>query len=227
MVGHYPSILNTLAVPIKRKVYFAFRYKDIMRANNVRHSGKIGFDEETNPRDFYDRSIWEKSSSSLPETLKRLMREGVEHSSVVCVLNCTDTWESRWVKYEIARAVVDNKGLLTVDIAGLRHHQHGGADQKGIDPLSIMGISKNQFGMLYLYEKRLVLRSMSPVRYEWEWQPYADYTSPVTLPKYLSEPQVGYVTPLSYGARQYDYSGGEGVRNLGGWVDAAAKQVGR
>jgi hypothetical protein len=94
----------------KRNVYFAFRFKDIMRVNNVRQSGKIGQDEQRNPRDFYDHSMWEKSSSTEPEMLKRLMREGVEHSSVVCVLNCTDTWESRWVKYEIARAVVDKKG---------------------------------------------------------------------------------------------------------------------
>jgi MTH538 TIR-like domain (DUF1863) len=213
--------------PTKRKVYFAFRYKDIMRANNVRHSGKIGFDEEKNPRDFYDRSIWEKSSSSDPETLKRLMREGVEHSSVVCVLNCTDTWESRWVKYEIARAVIDNKGLLTVGIAGLRHHQRGVADQAGLNPLSVMGISKNAYGTLYLYENRLVLKSMSPVRYEWEWRQFADHTAPVTLPRYLSEPQVGYVTPLANGAKQHDYVTNDGGRNLGSWVDAAAKQVGR
>jgi MTH538 TIR-like domain (DUF1863) len=214
-------------VPVKRRVYFAFRYKDIMRANNVRHSGKIGFDEERNPRDFYDRSIWDKSSSSEPETLKRLMREGVEHSSVVCVLNCTDTWESRWVKYEIARAVIDDKGLLTADIAGLRHHKTGRSDAGGVNPLSIMGVYKKAYGTYYLYEQRLVMKSLTPVRYEWEWHPYGDYTSPVTLPKYLTEPRVGYVTPLSYGARQYDYVGGVGVKNLGSWVDAAAKQVGR
>lgn len=52
-----PSILGSLSTPTKRKVYFAFRYKDIMRVNNVRQSGRIGFDEEKNPRDFYDRSI--------------------------------------------------------------------------------------------------------------------------------------------------------------------------
>jgi hypothetical protein len=44
---------------IKRKVYFAFRFKDIMRVNNVRQSGKIGCEEEKNARDFFDRSIWE------------------------------------------------------------------------------------------------------------------------------------------------------------------------
>jgi hypothetical protein len=85
VTGFYPTktLLGTLAAPVKRKIYFAFRYKDIMRVNNVRQSGRIGQDEEKNPRDFYDRSIWEQRSISDPESLKRVMREGVEHSSVV------------------------------------------------------------------------------------------------------------------------------------------------
>ena len=112
----------------KRKVYFAFRYSDIMRVNNVRMSGTIGHDEEKNPRDFYDRSIWEKRKINDPESLKRLMREGVEHASVVCVLSGTNTYDSRWVKYEIARAVVDNRGLLNVDINALPHHLTRQAD---------------------------------------------------------------------------------------------------
>src|ERR1700693_6293565 len=64
---------KALSAPaVKRKVYFAFRFKDIMRVNNVRQSGKIGFDEDKNPRDFYDRSIWEKRAIDDPESLKRL-----------------------------------------------------------------------------------------------------------------------------------------------------------
>jgi hypothetical protein len=158
--------------PIKRKVYFAFRFKDIMRVNNVRQSGKIGQDEQKNPRDFYDRSMWDKSSSTDPETLKRLMREGVEHSSVVCVLNCTDTWESRWVKYEIARAVVDKKGLLNVDIAGLRHHQFHVSETAGLNPLSVMAVGQRYDSKFYIYEHRLVLQSGFASRFEWEWHPF-------------------------------------------------------
>jgi MTH538 TIR-like domain (DUF1863) len=211
----------------KRKVYFAFRFKDIMRVNNVRHSGKIGQDEATNPRDFYDRSMWDKSSSTQPETLKRLMREGVEHSSVVCVLNCTDTWESRWVKYEIARAVVDDKGLLNVDIAGLKHHLLLVSETAGVNPLSVMGIFQGYDGKFYIYEKRLVLKSVLPARHEWEWHPFNDYTSSVTIPRYLRVPQPGYVMPLDQGTRRYDYVMNGGVATLGKWLDDAAKQVGR
>jgi hypothetical protein len=213
---------------VKRKVYFAFRFKDIMRVNNVRQSGKVGQEEESNPRDFYDRSIWEKSSSTDPETLKRLMREGVEHSSVVCVLNCTDTWESRWVKYEIARAVMDGKGLLNVNIAGLRHHQRGIGETAGLNPLYVMGVCRHSNGSCYLCEEKLALKSAYPnTRYEWEWAWYADYTLPVTMPAYLQMPQVGYIRRLSEGTGNYDYVLGNGVANLGSWLDAAAKQAGR
>jgi antiphage defense system Thoeris ThsB-like protein len=86
----------------KRKVYFAFRFKDIMRVNNVRQSGKIGYDEQKNPRFFYDRSIWEQSERRDPESLKRLMREGVEHSSVVCVLTGSDTYDTQTELYHVS-----------------------------------------------------------------------------------------------------------------------------
>jgi hypothetical protein len=39
------------------------------------------------------------------------MRNGVKRSSAVCVLVGTDTWDSRWVKYEIGRG--DKAGAVT------------------------------------------------------------------------------------------------------------------
>lgn len=215
------------APQVKRKVYFAFRFKDIMRVNNVRQSGKVGFSEDKNPRDFYDRSMWEQRAISDPESLKKLMREGVEHSSVVCVLFGTDTWDSRWVKYEIARTVIDGRGLLAVGINGLAHHQRHTADAPGINPLLVMGIYQAPDGRYFLYENRWVVVSDFSARYEWRWYPYADYTQSVSLPKYLAAPGSSGVRPLYEGARSYDYTMNDGVRNLGNWLDVAAKQVGR
>jgi hypothetical protein len=87
------------AIPeVKRKVYFAFTFSDILRVNNVRQIGKIGPRESRNARTFFDRSIWERRSIRNDEGLKNLMRNGVKHSSAVCVLIGTDTWDSRWVK---------------------------------------------------------------------------------------------------------------------------------
>jgi MTH538 TIR-like domain (DUF1863) len=213
--------------PVKRKVYFAFRFADIMRVNNVRQSGKVGQDEEKNPRDFYDRSIWEQRSINDPDGLKRLMREGVEHSSVVCVLVGSDTWNSRWVKYEIARAVVDNKGLLAVGINNLPHIKTGLADSQGINPLQVLGAYKSN-GRFYLAENRWELVSQYPQQqYGWRWHRYDDYTDPVSLPGYLTEKAEPNVCALSEGAGYYDYVASGGTLQLGTWLDTAARQVNR
>lgn len=218
------SSLSVLTV--KRKVYFAFRFKDIMRVNNVRQSGKIGQDEQKNPRDFYDRSIWEQSGINDPQGLKRLMREAIEHSSVVCVLVGSDTWNSRWVKYEIARAIIDKKGLVAVGINGLPHVQTGSADTPGINPLRVMGVYKSN-GRFYLAENRWVPSVQNPLVYEWRWYRYDDYTDPLPLPPYLSEKREPDVCALSEGAAYYDYVNSGGTLQLGVWLDNAARQVGR
>jgi MTH538 TIR-like domain (DUF1863) len=221
------SLARYLSEPTKRKVYFAFRFADVMRVNNVRQSGKIGMDEESNPRDFYDRSQWEQKSITEPESLKRLMREKVQHSSVVCVLVGTDTWKGRWVKYEIARAVIDEKGLLSVGINGLPHVGTRQPDKPGINPLAIMGIYDGNNGRSYLAERRWVPTSANPSQYGWQWFRYDDFTDSVSFPPYLSAKPSSQVTALSEGTRHYDYMADRGVVALGSWVDAAAKQVGR
>jgi hypothetical protein len=82
-----------------------------MRTNNVRQAWKIEHLDSPENRSFYDRSIWESRNIKDEEILKRLMRAAIKYSSAVCVLVGTDTWRSRWVKYEISRAVVDERGL--------------------------------------------------------------------------------------------------------------------
>jgi hypothetical protein len=66
--------------------------------------------------------------------------------------------------------------LLNVDIASLRHHQLLVSETPGVNPLSVMGIYQGYDAKFYVYEKRLVLKSALPARYEWEWHPFDDYT---------------------------------------------------
>lgn len=223
-----PSTILGGAVPtIKRKAYFAFHYDDVMRVNNVRMAWKIDHPDSQEARSFYDSSLWEERKLADIEAIKRLIRTGVEYTSAVCVLVGTDTWRRRWVKYEIARSVVDRRGLLAVHINGLKHHRRGSADTRGVNPLKLLGIGRSPSGQYVLFERRQIVTSSFTNQTEWQWLPYEDYTLPVSLPRYLLPPDPGYVRLLSGGTHEYDFVSGGGHRNIGAWIDAAARGAGR
>ena len=131
-----------------------------MRVNNVRMAWRIDHPDSPWKRSFYDRSIWGKSKAREPELLKALMRDAVMHSSAVCVLVGTNTWAGRWVKYEIARAVADKRGLLAVHINGLNHHERRVPDAYGYNPLDCMGIYYSMDGLYYVYEYKATINSL-------------------------------------------------------------------
>ena len=217
------SLANAIPRPeTKRKAYFAFRFEDIMRVNNVRKAWCIDHPDTPTMRSFYDRSIWDKSAAQQPEALKTLMRNAVIHSSAVCVLVGTNTWQGRWVKYEIARAVIDGRGLLAVHINSLSHINRGTPDPQGYNPLKVMGIYHDPNGNYYLYE----MRKNGPGG-DFGWRTYLDYTTPVSLPQYIPSIPQGLVMPLSAYTSEYDFLGGMGHANIGAWIDAAATAVGR
>jgi MTH538 TIR-like domain (DUF1863) len=220
--------VNALTAPeVKRKVYFAFDFDDLIRVNNVRQIGKIAPREQKNLRTFSDRSIWESRNIKNEENLKNLMRQGVRYSSAVCVLVGANTWRSRWAKYEIARAVIDERGLLAVHINSINHHVRKTPDRYGINPLHMMGVFHAANGNYYLYEKHVVVTNATAAELGFEWRQYEDFADPVPLPRYMPDVAAGYVMPLSVHAHEYDMARDDGFNNIGAWIDAAATQVGR
>lgn len=212
---------------VKRKVFFSFDYDDVMRVNNVRQAWKIDHPDNALMRSFYDSSLWESRKAEGPETVKQLIREGVQNTSAICVLIGTSTSSSRWVQYEIARAVIDGRGLLAVHINGLNHHVRRAPDPLGQNPLDFIGVYKHQNGSFYLYQRRWTILNFLTQQGEWQWLPYEDYTHAVSFPPYLREPDQDWIMPLSAGTSVYNYATQEGHKHIGAWIDAAAKQVGR
>jgi hypothetical protein len=211
----------------KRKAFFSFDYDDVMRVNNVRQAWKIDHPDNALMRSFYDSSLWESRKAEGDDAVKQLIRDGVQYTSAICVLAGTNTWSRRWVKYEVARAVIDGRGLLTVHINGLNHHVRRAPDLLGYNPLDFLGVYKQANGSFYLYERRWVTLNLLTQLGEWQWHPYQDYTQAVALPAYLQEPDVGWVRFLSAGTSVYNYATQDGHKNIGAWIDTAAKQVGR
>jgi hypothetical protein len=214
----------------KRKAFFSFHYDDIMRVNNVRNAWKISNSDSSSNRSFFDSSLWETRKVVRPEVIKQLIRTGVSYTSAVCVLAGSMTWDRRWVKYEIARAIVDGRGLLTVHLNGINHHQTKGPHPRGLNPLAHMGVAKLQPSkhlppQYHLYEMKLVPDGCGGVLEQ--WSRYNDYAAPVKKPAWLTDTSVDYVMPLSVDAAEYDYELEHGNRNIGSWIDKAAKQAGR
>lgn len=222
------SVLSPISPKVKRRAYFSFHFDDIMRVNNVRNAWKIDHPDSALYRSFMDSSIWERKQIEGDDAVKRLIREGVQNTSVVCVLAGTETWLRRWVRYEIARGVIDGRGLLTVHINGLNHHQTRRPDIRGENPLAYLAVGKVQPNLLYpakyyLFERQAEWRDG---QYRWVWNRYQDYTDPVDHPAWLNDSAPGFVTPLSANAAEYDYAAQTGHKQIGTWIDAAAKQAG-
>jgi hypothetical protein len=169
---------------------------------------------------YYDASLWESKRLQGDEALKSLIRTGVENTSAVCVLIGTETWQRRWVKYEIARSVIDGKGLLAVHINSINHHQRQRSDDRGYNPCGIMGLGRSSNGNYFLCER--VYRDQ-----QWVWDWYKDYISAVPLPAYVRNPPTpGFPIRLAEVTREYDWSQ-NGHQNIGGWIDMAAVDAGR
>jgi hypothetical protein len=223
----YTPPVPTRVHPVLRKVYFAFSFEDIMRVNNVRQIGKIGPRVAQNPRMFRDRSIWERRDIKTVENLKNLMRNAMRYSSVVCVTIGSRTWNSRWAKYEIARSVVDEKGLFAVHINSIDHHYTKAPDALGVNPLHVMGIWRNEYGTAYLVEQQPVVVDPATAQLGWQWVRYEDYKDPIQrLPRYIPHLGINEIVPLSRYTSEYDMIAHAGFKNFGDWTDAAAAQVG-
>jgi hypothetical protein len=230
LLGSLYAPPKPVASAIKRKAFFSFHYDDIMRVNVVRNAWKITHPDNALMRSFYDSSLWESRKLEGDDAVKRLIREGVEYTSAVCVLIGTDTWLRRWVRYEIARAIIDGRGLLGVHLNSIRHHHTQTPHTRGYNPFEFLAVGKEQAAVLstpryYLYEKQAMPNGVGG--YGWVWNRYSDFTSSVTLPPWLADPVPGYVTPLSQNATVYDYIADDGHRNIGSWIDKAAQGAGR
>jgi hypothetical protein len=201
-----------------------------MRVNVVRNAWKIDHPDNAQMRSFQDCSLWERRELEGDVAVKRLIREGVEYTSAVCVLIGTETWVRQWVRYEIARAIVDGKGLLGVHLNSIRHHQTQSPHTRGHNPLDYMAVGKVQPDVwkparYCLFEKQAWPNALGG--WGWAWNRYSDYTDPVSLPPWLNDPVAGHVTPLSQNASVHDYIADDGHRNIGSWIDTAAQRAGR
>lgn len=209
------STILGIGMPQKRRVFFSFHYQnDIWRVNQIRNSWRYQREQDRFAEGFFDGSIWERSQRTSPDSLKNLIRDGIQNTSVTCVLSGSETHSRRWVRYEIARSIIKGNGLLVVNIHNLKN-QAGYYSHAGQNPLSCMGTYRVNDGRILLAEKQ-----------NGSWVAYQDYTQAVTLPNGWRQPINTNVIPLSTYAREYCYAANDGRNNFPMWVRHAAGMTG-
>jgi len=99
-----------------KRVFFSFHYQDVIdfRVNIVRNHWITKSDRKE--AGFFDASIWESAKRTSDLALKKLINKGLSNTSSTCVLIGTDTFQRRWVRYEILRSIFVSNSICGVHI---------------------------------------------------------------------------------------------------------------
>ena len=116
-----------------RYVYYSFHYADIQRANVVRksHQVRVVGDEVGS----YDHSLWEEAKTKGDDAIQKLIDGGMAGASVTVVLIGSETYQRKWVLYEIAQSHRLEMGMLGIHLNGIRDWS-GHTAPEGPNPFS-------------------------------------------------------------------------------------------
>lgn len=195
-----------------RKIYFSFHYQDVIdfRANVVRNSGK--FRQAGIP--FRDGSIWEEAEEKKVATIKKLIDDALQGTSVTCVLIGTETYQRRWVRYEIVKSFVEKKGMLGVGINWIRDRNKKTKFWPGENPFGYLKLHVSEDGkMINFYE------------YKHGWIKYRDLQQ--TKNYHFTSECFGREYQFTAFSKKYSYQWHDGTAELKNWVEVAAQNVGR
>lgn len=101
-----------------RRVFFSFHFEDdIVRANQVRNSNVVAGADVAG---FFDHSEYNEAKSKGEESIKRLIREKLQNTTVTVVLIGAQTASRPFVQYEIEQSIARKNGLLGIHIHNLQ-----------------------------------------------------------------------------------------------------------
>lgn len=188
-----------------KRVFFSFHYQDVIdfRTNVVRQSWVSQPDRES--AGFFDASLWETSKRKGDDSLKKLIHEGLNGTTVTAVLIGSETYSRRWVRYEILKSLMDGNQILGIHINSIPCKNRQIKNQ-GPNPFEYLAVKFSASG-----------DSVSPC--EWngnKWVYYSDLPA-WTLNKAQPEnaDQLKKVTAYS---SCYDWKQDDGYNNFGSWL---------
>lgn len=191
-----------------RRVFFSFHYQDVVdfRANVVRQHWRLKPDRQD--AGFFDASLWETARRTSDVSVKRLINEGLDRTTVTCVLIGTETWSRRWVRYEIVASFRKGSHILGVNINGIKG-KDGQTKPAGRSPFEYLAVAFSESGLtatLYEYSGD-------------RWLEYEDFgTSATYQTGGVAREHWGRTYKFSEFCQVYDWAADDGYRNFASWV---------
>ncbi len=205
----YLQAINTKPA---RRTFFSFHYQvDVTRAQVVRNSWVTK--ENREEAGFFDGSIFESKKRAGEDTLKRFITEGLNGTTVTCVLIGNQTAMRPWVRYELVRSFQRGNGLLGIRIHNIKNFEKQVA-LAGNNPFDYLAYSVSGTQVSWR---------------EWNGAQWVDYSKvPTATISETSQSLVnGEAKQFSHRFPIYDWINDNGYENLGTWVEKAAKQAGK
>ena len=198
-----------------RRVFFSFKYEDVMRANVVRNSWAFAGTPERQAFGFVDAAKREQLKQQGDAAIAEWIREQMHGTSVTAVLMGAQTCESRWVRFEIEESVREGKGLL-----GIRIHEIPDPAKRpevGI-VAKITALFASEPPPPNMFDCFLVTGTNNAF---WTWNKI-----PKSIEWHGREQEEGSDN-LSRLCGTYDWKGERGRENIAEWIESAAKKAGR
>lgn len=205
-----------------RRVYFAFHYQDVsdFRANVVRNSKIIKNDIEYAP--YHDASLWEEAQKKGEIAIKRLINDGLQNTSVTAVLIGTETYQRKWVRYEIIKSFERGNGLLGIYIHNIRD-KYQQVVPKGQNPFDYLAFQvANNGTRVFIFE----WNGHSWVRF-YDLPEFVISYSLLVRTCRLPSNLYGMSKSFSEIYTTYDWVQNDGYNNFSSWVESASRQAER
>jgi MTH538 TIR-like domain (DUF1863) len=126
----------------REPTFYSFHFgNDVMRVQQVRNMGVIDGNEPVSPND------WEQLKRKGDAAVERWIDDNMKYKRCVVVLIGTETAQRPWVKYEIAKAWNEKRGLFGIYIHNLKCPRTGTCS-KGANPFANWNVGNQSMANL-------------------------------------------------------------------------------
>jgi hypothetical protein len=188
---------------LARRVFFSFHYQDVIdfRVNVVRNHNVT----KDHNGGYFDASLWESAKKQGDIAIKRLINSGIDNTTVTAVLIGSQTYNRRWVRYEIMKSIERGNDIFGIHINKIlcKNRQ---IKPIGLNPFDHLGLEISSNGL-----------SAKPI--EWngtQWVYYNDLSS-FSIPQQSMDLR-NQSRRLSHWFNVVDWVDNDGFNNFSNWV---------